>query len=46
MSFTSGKHKQTRETSKLTEVTVSDKLESLRAAKEVMVTYNILTKLN
>lgn len=37
--------KPNRETSKLTEVTVSDKLESLRAAKEVRFTYNILTKL-
>jgi Xaa-Pro aminopeptidase len=34
--------KKPSETSKLTEVTVSDKLESLRASKEVMFTYNIL----
>lgn len=38
MIFACGKNKRTSETSsKLTEVTVSDKLESLRAAKEVYI---------
>ena len=36
MEAEANKKKPTSETSKLTEVTVSDKLESLRAAKEVI----------
>lgn len=43
MEAESNKKKPTSETAKLTELNVSDKLESLRAAKEVMFFYILIS---